>query len=60
VGEGEVHLAAGAAGTVTITLSTSALEALRTRDDRGAWIVAATRDPGSGVSASTSASTVLR
>jgi hypothetical protein len=60
VGEGELHIAAGAAGTVTIDLSTSALEALRTRDDRVAWIVAAMRDPSAGASTSTSASTVLR
>jgi hypothetical protein len=58
VGEGEVHLAAGATGTVAIDLSTSALQALRTRDDRVAWIVAAMRDSGSGTSTSTS--TVLR
>jgi hypothetical protein len=60
VGEGEVHIAAGASGTVPINLSTSALEALRTRDDRVAWIVAAMRDPGSGATTSASASTVLR
>jgi hypothetical protein len=56
VGEGEVHVAAGASGTVTIDLSDSVLKALRTRDDRLAWIVAAIRDP----STSASASTVLR
>jgi hypothetical protein len=60
VGEGEIHIAAGASGTVRIDLSTSALQALRTRDDRAAWIVAAMRDPGSGASNSASASTVLR
>jgi hypothetical protein len=53
VGEDEVHIAAGASGTVTIKLSDSALKALRTRDDRVAWIVAAMRDPGTGASAST-------
>ncbi len=56
VGEGEVHIAAGASGTVTINLSDAVLKALRTRDDRVARIVAAMRDP----STSTSASTVLR
>ncbi|HEU0251208.1 MAG TPA: prenyltransferase/squalene oxidase repeat-containing protein [Solirubrobacteraceae bacterium] len=56
VGEGEVHIAAGASGTVTIELSHSLLKALRSRDDRVAWIVAAMRDP----STSASTSTVLR
>jgi hypothetical protein len=57
VGESEAHIAAGALGTVTINLSNSVLKALRTRDDRVAWVVAAMRDdPG----ASASASTVLR
>jgi hypothetical protein len=56
VGEGEVHIAAGASGTVTIELSDSLLKALRSRDDRVAWIVAAMRDR----STSASASTVLR
>jgi hypothetical protein len=56
VGQSEVHIAPGASGTVTINLSDSVLKALRTRDDRVAWIVAAMRDP----STSASVSTVLR
>jgi hypothetical protein len=59
-GEREVHLAAGASGTVTIALSRAARRALRRRDDRVAWIVAAMRDPRSGVVTSAAASTVLR
>jgi hypothetical protein len=57
VGEGEVHIAAGASGTVTIKLSNAMLKALRTRDDRVAWIVAAMRG---GANTSAGASTVLR
>jgi hypothetical protein len=57
VGEGEAHIAAGASGAVTIHLSSSLLKALRTRDDRVAWIVAAV--PGSA-STGASVSTVLR
>ena len=53
VGEGDVRIAAGASGTVTIKLSNSVLKALRTRDDRVAWIVAAMRDPDTGASVST-------
>ncbi len=60
VGEGEVHLAAGASGTMTIALSRAARRALRRRDDRVAWIVAAMRDPRSGEVTSAVASTVLR
>jgi Squalene-hopene cyclase N-terminal domain len=60
VGEHEVNLAAGASGTVTIALSRAARRALRRRDDRVAWIVAAMRDPRSGVVTSAAASTVLR
>jgi hypothetical protein len=60
VGEGDIHIAAGAFGTVTINLSAAALQALRTRDDRVAWIVAAMRDSSSGASTSASSSTVLR
>ncbi len=60
VGEGKVQIAAGASRTMTIDLSASALRALRARDDRVAWIVAAMRDTSSGTSANTSASTVLR
>ncbi|MFZ1154517.1 MAG: prenyltransferase/squalene oxidase repeat-containing protein [Solirubrobacteraceae bacterium] len=57
VGEAEVHIAAGASGTVTIALNTAALKALRTHDDRVAWIVAAMRN---SASASANAFTVLR
>jgi hypothetical protein len=57
VGESEAHIAAGASGTVTINLSGSVLKALRTRDDRVAWILASTRG---SASTSASASTVLR
>jgi hypothetical protein len=60
VGEHEVHLAAGASGTVTITLSRAARRALRRRDDRVAWVVASMRDPRSGEVTSAAASTVLR
>jgi hypothetical protein len=57
VGEAEIHIAAGTPGTVTIALDTAALAALRTHDDRVAWIVATMPD-----SASTGANafTVLR
>jgi hypothetical protein len=57
VGEGEVHIAAGASGTVSITLGSSLLRALRTRADRVARIVAAMRG---SANPSASASTVLR
>jgi hypothetical protein len=57
VGEGEAHIDAGASDTVRISLSNSLLKALRTRDDRVAWIVAAVRG---SASTSASASTVLR
>ncbi|MGH2912711.1 MAG: hypothetical protein ACRDJ3_09585 [Solirubrobacteraceae bacterium] len=57
VGEGEAHIAAGASGAVGINLSNSLLKALRTRDDRVAWIVATVRG---SASAGASASTVLR
>jgi len=60
VGEREVHLAAGASGRVTIALGRVARQALRRRDDRVAWIVAAMRDPRSGAVTSAVASTVLR
>lgn len=56
VGEAEVHIAASASDTVTIALSTAALEALRAHDDRVAWIVAAMPDSATG----TNAFTVLR
>ena len=56
VGEGEVHIAAGGSGRVTVNLSNSMLKALRTRDDRVAWVVAAMR----GGANSAGASTVLR
>lgn len=55
VGEAKVHIAAGASGTATIALGTAALEALRTHDDRVAWIEAATPDRTSA-----NAFTVLR
>jgi hypothetical protein len=57
VGEAEVHIAAGASGTVTIALNASVLKALRTHDDRVAWIVAAMP---AGASAGANAFTVLR
>ncbi len=60
VGEHEVHLAAGASGTVTIALSRAARRALRRREDRVAWVVAAMRDPRSDTVTSASALTVLR
>jgi hypothetical protein len=60
VGEAEANIAAGASGTVTIPLSASALKALRTHDDRVAWIVAAMRDSSMRASASATAFTVLR
>ncbi len=60
VGEHEVHLDAGASGTVTLTLSRVARRALRRREDRVAWVVGAMRDPRSGEVVSTAASTVLR
>jgi hypothetical protein len=60
VGAHEVHLAAGASGTVTIALDRIALRALRARADRVAWVVAAMRDPRSGAVVSALASTVLR
>jgi hypothetical protein len=60
VGESEVHLAAGASGTVRIALGGSARRALRERDDRVARIVAAMRDPRSGAVTTAVASTVLR
>jgi hypothetical protein len=60
VGEREVHIPQGASTAVTIALRAPALEALRTRDDRVAWIVAAMRDPSSGMNTSATASTVLR
>ncbi len=59
-GEAKVHIAAGTLGAVTINLSTSVLKALRTHDDRVAWIGAAMRDPSSGASNDSMASTVLR
>jgi hypothetical protein len=60
VGEREVHLQAGASTTVRIALSRSALRALDEREDRVARIVAAMRDPRSGVVTTAVASTVLR
>ena len=57
VGEAEVHIAAGGTGMVTIALNTAALKALRTHDDRVAWIVATMPD---GASTSANAFTVLR
>lgn len=59
-GEHEVHLAAGTSGTVTIALNSTALSALRTRDDRVAWIVATMRGAGSSGLTSAAAATVLR
>ncbi len=57
VGEAHVNIAAGASSAATIALNTTMLKALRTRDDRVAWIVAAI--PASA-STSASAFTVLR
>jgi hypothetical protein len=57
VGEAEVHIAAGASSTVTIGLNAAVLEALRTHEDRVAWIVAAMP---AGAGAGASAFTVLR
>ncbi len=60
VGQQEVHLAAGASGTVRIALSRAVLQALRTRGDRVAWVLAALRDPRSGALTGAAAATVLR
>jgi Prenyltransferase and squalene oxidase repeat len=60
VGEAVVHIAAGASGKASISLSNSMLKALATHDDRVAWIVAAMRDPSSSGTRVASASTVLR
>jgi hypothetical protein len=60
VGTGEAHLAAGSSGTVTIALDRGALRALREREDRLAWVIAAMRDPRSGAVTRAAASTVLR
>jgi hypothetical protein len=56
----EVRLRAGAASTVAAALDAAALQSIRERPNRVAWIVTAMRDPGSGAVTSSSASTVLR
>jgi|GEM_PF-921631 len=60
VGQQEAHLAAGSSGIVTVALDRSAQRALRRRENRLAWVVAAMRDPRSGAVTSTAATTVLR